>query len=496
MAEDVQSSAALDLLKATKQSDSSFSKNAIVSGLAGVVSGAIQIPKGVFSLGAELIDLGFDTNAASRVEEFFDKINPFEEIAKETTTGKITEALTQIGIPGVAGYRIGSQIASRALDAKRTGKYFNLSDAGKKVLGGALGSAAAEATVTDDDIGSLGDLIGGPTQFDRTEGLLGRDEASRRLLNRLKIGVESPIIAGGVGLVGSAAKTAIKAGETAFLNASPIVRATNKIIDSLTAKGAFPDEESFRVFRESLGSTRGDISFGAEIASKIDDFAGLIRKGTEKAGLKLEPEVISESITSLLKSGVRTKEGATELAPEAVKKFKDFAINQGKLSGQQADELIETVAAGRGEIDRLSQRLIDVGANKNITGELVKTIEGNIGEYLTRSYKAFEVKGIKGIFKKLYDYVPGEEVRKDASNFLISEKSNLIKSFKELPNIQDVTKKTEAGLAAEKELLALTALQEKQTLEKGYIDPIIAAQIGISMNERGFFFIFINDNFH
>ena len=453
MAEDVQSSAALDLLKATKQSDSSFSKNAIVSGLAGVVSGAIQIPKGVFSLGAELIDLGFDTNAASRVEEFFDKINPFEEIAKETTTGKITEALTQIGIPGVAGYRIGSQIASKALDAKKTGKYFNLSDAGKKVLGGALGSAAAEATVTDDDIGSLGDLIGGPTQFDRTEGLLGRDEASRRLLNRLKIGVESPIIAGGVGLVGSAAKTAIKAGETAFLNASPIVRATNRIIDSLTAKGAFPDEESFRVFRESLGSTRGDISFGAEIASKIDDFAGLIRKGTEKAGLKLEPEVISESITSLLKSGVRTKEGATELAPEAIKKFKDFAINQGKLSGQQADELIETVAAGRGEIDRLSQRLIDVGANKNITGELVKTIEGNIGEYLTRSYKAFEVKGIKGIFKKLYDYVPGEEVRKDASNFLISEKSNLIKSFKELPNIQDVTKKTEAGLSAEKELL-------------------------------------------
>ena len=453
MAEDVQSSEALKLLKATKQSDSSFSKNAIVSGLAGVVSGAIQIPKGVFSLGAELIDLGFDTNAASRVEEFFDKINPFEEIAKETTTGKITEALTQIGIPGVAGYRIGSQIASKALDAKKTGKYFNLSDAGKKVLGGALGSAAAEATVTDDDIGSLGDLIGGPTQFDRTEGLLGRDEASRRLLNRLKIGVESPIIAGGVGLVGSAAKTAIKAGETAFLNASPIVRATNRIIDSLTAKGAFPDEESFRVFRESLGSTRGDISFGAEIASKIDDFAGLIRKGTEKAGLKLEPEVISESITSLLKSGVRTKEGATELAPEAVKKFKDFAINQGKLSGQQADELIETVAAGRGEIDRLSQRLIDVGANKNITGELVKTIEGNIGEYLTRSYKAFEVKGIKGIFKKLYDYVPGEEVRKDASNFLISEKSNLIKSFKELPNIQDVTKKTEAGLSAEKELL-------------------------------------------
>ena len=486
MAEDINSSAALDLLKSTKQSDSSFSKNAIVSGLAGVVSGAIQIPKGVFSLGAELVDLGFDTNAASRVEEFFDKINPFEEIAKETTTGKITEALTQIGIPGVAGYRIGSQIASRALDAKKAGNYFNLSDAGKKVLGGALGSAAAETIVTDDDIGSLGDLIGGPTEFDRTEGLLGRDEASRRLLNRLKIGVESPIVTGGIGLVGSAAKTALKAGETAFLNASPIVRATNKVIDSLTAKGAFPDEESFRVFRESIGSTRGDISFGAEIATKIDDFANLIRKGTEKAGLKLEPEVISQEMTSLLKSGIRTKEGAAELAPEAVKKFKDFAINQGKLSGQQADELVETIATGRKEIDRLSQRLIDVGADKNITGQLVKTIEGNIGEYLTRSYKAFEVKGIRGVFKKLYDYTPANEVRKDASNFLISEKNNLIKSFKELPNIQDVTKKTEAGLAAEKELLDFakergikTDKTEVATELEGYLTRGIVKENGV-----------------
>jgi hypothetical protein len=208
----------LALLQATKKSDSSFSKNAIVSGLAGVISGAIQIPKGVFSLGAELVDLGFDTNAASSVEEFFDKINPFEEIAQETTTGKITEALTQIGIPGVAGYKIGSKIASNALNAKKTGNYFNLSDAGKKVLGGTLGSTVAETIVTDDDIGSFGDLIGGPTQFDRTENLLGRDEASRRLLNRLKIGVEAPIAFGAVGLVGSAARTALKAGETAFLN--------------------------------------------------------------------------------------------------------------------------------------------------------------------------------------------------------------------------------------------------------------------------------------
>ena len=56
--------------------------------------------QGVFSLGAELIDLGFDTNTAAQVEIFFDKLNPFEELAEQKGIGKLTEALTSIGIPG------------------------------------------------------------------------------------------------------------------------------------------------------------------------------------------------------------------------------------------------------------------------------------------------------------------------------------------------------------------------------------------------------------
>ena len=50
---------------------------------AGLVSGLIKIPEGVVSLGAELVDLGADSNTAADVEQFFDKINPFEEIAEE-----------------------------------------------------------------------------------------------------------------------------------------------------------------------------------------------------------------------------------------------------------------------------------------------------------------------------------------------------------------------------------------------------------------------------
>ena len=43
----------------------------IESILAGIGSGLIAIPKGFFSLGATLLDLGVDQNRAARVEAFF-----------------------------------------------------------------------------------------------------------------------------------------------------------------------------------------------------------------------------------------------------------------------------------------------------------------------------------------------------------------------------------------------------------------------------------------
>jgi len=55
----------------------------LYAGVNGILSGLIKIPEGVVSLGAELVDLGLDTNYAVEVEQFFDKINPFEEVAEQ-----------------------------------------------------------------------------------------------------------------------------------------------------------------------------------------------------------------------------------------------------------------------------------------------------------------------------------------------------------------------------------------------------------------------------
>ena len=97
------------------------------SGLAGIASGGIKVVEGAFSLGAELIDLGFDTNSAANVEMFFDKLNPLEEYAEQSGIGKLTQALVQIGVPGTAGFKLANKAArnltARTLKAKRANAF-------------------------------------------------------------------------------------------------------------------------------------------------------------------------------------------------------------------------------------------------------------------------------------------------------------------------------------------------------------------------------------
>ena len=148
-------------------------RSAITSALAGVVSGVIKVPEGVISLGAELIDLGFDTDLAADVEQMFDKINIFEDIADDTAIGRLTEGLVQIGIPGGIGFKL----ASKAIKAKKAGNYMNLRNTNlqkaakkaddfsktigrKRFAAGVAGGATGEAFVADvEELGTFGDVF-------------------------------------------------------------------------------------------------------------------------------------------------------------------------------------------------------------------------------------------------------------------------------------------------------------------------------------------------
>ncbi len=197
------------------------------SALAGVVTGLWNIPKGVFSFGAELYDLLGDTNTAKEVEDWFDDVNPFDDEAEARTVGKVLQAITQVAPMAVGGAIGGVMVADRvrkmaqtAIAAKKSNRIMNLSRIGEKILGaekltkkgkligGIAGGGVGEALVADQDIGTFADMAKGTslepfaiTMMDRDESLEGRADAYRKLKNRLKFGTEGALFS--LALVGA-----------------------------------------------------------------------------------------------------------------------------------------------------------------------------------------------------------------------------------------------------------------------------------------------------
>ena len=154
--------------------------------MAGIASGIIKVPEGIFSLGAELLDFtGMTVDAAAKVEQAFDQINIFEETAEKTAAGKITQALVQIGVPATAAATAARKLALKGLRARKAGTYLNPKaknlqkgykkakqlklTTGQNISAVALGGAAGETLVGDvEDIGTIGDVFeAGPTELDR-----------------------------------------------------------------------------------------------------------------------------------------------------------------------------------------------------------------------------------------------------------------------------------------------------------------------------------------
>ena len=156
--------------------------NLIVSTLAGAASGALKLPEGLFSLGAELVDAGFGTEHAAQIEEMFDAdwINLLEDKAQDRWTGTLMQLGVQFGTPIglVRKTKWFKDTIKKAVDAKKADRYANL-----KKLGKEYGIYAGVDTFAA-DAGRLS-FMGDPE-----EKADGREDAFRRLKNRAFLGVE------------------------------------------------------------------------------------------------------------------------------------------------------------------------------------------------------------------------------------------------------------------------------------------------------------------
>ena len=371
--------------------------------MAGIASGIIKVPEGIFSLGAELMDLaGLTTDAAARVEQVFDKINIFEETAEKTAAGKLTQALVQIGVPATAAASLARKGALKALRAKKAGTYLNpkaknlqkgLKKAkqlklttGQNITAVALGGAAGETLVGNvEDIGTIGDVFeAGPTELDRDVQADPQKDAARKLLNRLKFSAESIPLTGLVFGTGVALRELGTRGKELAFSNDKLKRLFDKVGSAFRPRGPQP-QEIFLSKRTEKGRQMADTNFAMEQVKRIDKevnqmfptLKNFLNKTNEENRGKFFKEINDLMFEGDLKKGIPAQ-AANAFAKSA------------KKQGAKADNVNNIVNAATKVRERFSM-LMDITAQGSVgmKGIAGKKLQANLRELMGDRVKQF-----------------------------------------------------------------------------------------------------------
>jgi len=444
---------------------------------AGLASGIIKIPEGIVSLGAELIDLGADTDTASSVEEFFDKLNPFEEVAEERTIGKLTEAIMQIAVPGGIGFKVANTAArkmtTKALKARRENLYNNFGKGEKfykanipklvtspgsglskrqlkkikpletydpsrlktglnKVIElnqkskyprfamAVTGGAVGEGLVVDtEEIGTFGDMFQGPTELNRDESLSGKEDAARKLMNRFKFGTESLLVTPFAFGVGKTAKALSKRGKELAYSSSKFERFINKFIRvPFTPAGDLPDaifkSEVIKTGIKSRDANRAK-QLVSSITKVVDGIFPVAQEVTDKS-FKAEKGKFMKNINEVLLEGDLDK----GLNTEKLQKLIDNLSVSKNITKDQQELLSKNLTSARGELNNLVTILQknSKGFTKGAQQELKDLFEKRLEGYIGSTYEIFNTKS--SIFNGFKKYQPTDEAIKNATKVFTS----------------------------------------------------------------------------
>ena len=400
---------------------------------AGFASGILKTVEGVVSLGAELIDLGADSNTAASVEQFFDDVNIFEDTAQDRVAGKLVEVFTQIGIPGAAGFKAATKLADKAIKAKKAGNYVNsraksiqdgmktaqsLNDRipgkTKRFAAGVFGGAAGETLVADvEDIGTFGDFFDGPTAIDDRE-TFGREEAGRRILNRLKFGTESIFITPFVYGVGAGGKALAKRGKDLAYSDSAFERWVDKYIGSpFRPRGDLPTEV-FEAEMAKAGLKARDTFRAKEIVENITREVDKIFPSTGKffdTTTNKEQVDFYKKLNDVLFEGDLSKPINPKASDDLIKLLKQKEIPEESITN-----IVTNLNGARNEFTNLINILnrnagtkISAGA-KDLQAIMKERIEGWLGG----TYRIFQKP--KGLFKLFQKFKPTDEAYANAIN--------------------------------------------------------------------------------
>jgi hypothetical protein len=408
------------------------SESSIFSSVAaGFASGILKTVEGVVSLGAELVDLGADSNTAASVEQFFDDVNIFEDTAQDRVAGKLVEVFTQIGIPGAAGFKAATKLADKAIKAKKAGNYANpraksiqdgmktaqsLNDRipgkTKRFAAGVFGGAAGETLVADvEEIGTFGDFFDGPTAIDDRE-TFGREEAGRRILNRLKFGTESIFITPFVYGVGTGAKALAKRGKDLAYSDSAFERWVDKYIGSpFRPRGDLPTEV-FEAEMAKAGLKARDTFRAKEIVENITREVDKIFPRTGKffdTTTNKEQVDFYKKINDVLFEGDLTKPINPKASDDLIRLLKNKEIPEESITN-----IVTNLNSARNEFTNLIDILNRNAGTKIAAGakDLQAIMKDRIEGWLGGTYRIFQKP--RGLFKLFQKFKPTDEAYANA----------------------------------------------------------------------------------
>jgi hypothetical protein len=398
--------------------------------LAGVAAGIIDIPKGAFSLGASLMDLGLGTSTAAKVENFFDNLTEFDEIAEQRTAGQIARIITNLGIPGSQAWKMGTGLARRAMFSRNAGKYFKASDPkiGPKIddalnakgrlystLGGAAGIGVADAIFVGDPerVGTLGDAFDfGPTQLRPND----ENSAAREVMNRIKFGLDSSLLLGLVGGSGSAIKSMIKRRNELESNNDFI----DKILSKIRPRGDKP-MEFFRLEREQIGIRAGDVNRAQEISRAvdrhIDGMFPFLKPMYEKGTIKSRTDLMKTLNDTLLS-------GNTQFTPTGRVAFGKMDDGLVKVATKKMQDLGAKPEAIRGVLNSFDEIRTEWGDMFTALGtrmdeknykKFSAAFSKKMNDYLSTTYDVFRNKSLLPFL----NFKAGEESVNKLANLFI-----------------------------------------------------------------------------
>ena len=287
-------------------------------------------------------------------------------------------------------------------------------DKTKRFVAGVFGGATGETLVADiEDIGTFGDFFDGPTAIDDSE-TTGREEAGRRLLNRLKFGTESIFITPFVYGVGAGGKALAKRGKDLAYSDSAFERWVDKYIGSpFRPRGDLPTEV-FEAEMAKAGLKARDTFRAKEI---VENITREVDKIFPRTGKFFDTSTNKEQVDFYKKLNDVLFEGdlSKPINPKASDDLITLLQNK-KIPEESITNIVTNLNSARNEFTNLIDILNRNAGTKIAAGakDLQKIMKDRIEGWLGGTYRIFQKP--RGLFKLFQKFKPTDEAYANAIN--------------------------------------------------------------------------------